>query len=261
MPNFHTQKQVRHSAQKMFALVADIEHYPQFVPMCEALTIRTRQEKEDNVLLVADMTVGYKLIRESFTTQVYLQPALQRIDVHYVDGPFKYLENRWQFLPLAEPAPAAGQRAGEEARPAAGAPVSEAVAVDNVEGKKRAQQQEESSFVSAAMPEAMTAEIAAGKKTQQEGTPALAAAARPEETPSPGAIILPETPTAKAGKAKPGVTGREAVEAESCLVDFYIDYAFKNPLLAALMGTMFDIAFRRFTQAFEKRADEIYGRL
>lgn len=100
MPSFHTQKQVRHSAQKMFALVADIERYPEFLPMCEALTIRSRREKDGNSLLVADMSVGYRLIRETFATQVYLRPRAGRIDVQYIDGPFKHLENRWQFLPV-----------------------------------------------------------------------------------------------------------------------------------------------------------------
>jgi len=226
MPNFHTQKPVRHSAAQMYDLVADIESYPQFLPMCEALTIRSRREREGNTLLVADMTVGYKLLRESFTTQVYLQPAARRIDVHYVDGPFKYLENRWQFLPLSAPVIAAGHKEQAEARPAAGAPAPETRAVDNIEGKKRAQQQGDSPPVSLAQPETAAA-------TKGEAASA-----------------------ANGGKAKPAATDA-AIEA--CRVDFYIDYAFKNPLLAALMGTMFDIAFRKFTAAFETRADTIYG--
>jgi len=226
MPNFHTQKQVRHSAAQMYDLVADIESYPQFLPMCEALSIRSRREREGNTLLVADMTVGYKLLRESFTTQVYLQPAAQRIDVHYVDGPFKYLENRWQFLPLTAPARAAGQSEQAEARPAAGAPALETSAVDNIEGKKRAQQQGDAPPVSLAQPETAAA------------------------TKGGAALAVTE------GKANPTLAGAVA---EACRVDFYIDYAFKNPLLAALMGTMFDIAFRKFTAAFEARADAIYG--
>ncbi len=55
----------------MFALVADVEKYPQFLPMCEALSIRSRKEKDGKTLLVADMTVGYKVIRETFTSQVF----------------------------------------------------------------------------------------------------------------------------------------------------------------------------------------------
>lgn len=133
----------------MFTLVADVEHYPEFLPMCEALTIRSRREKDGKAFLVADMTVGYKLIRETFTTQVYLQPQENRINVCYVDGPFRRLENRWSFLPVAD---------------------------DN-----------------------------------------------------------------------------------ACQVEFFIDYEFRNRMLGVMMGTVFDMAFRKFTDAFEKRADEIYG--
>jgi len=149
MPRFETKKHVHHSPEQMFALVADIEKYPEFLPMCEALVVRTRREQEGKTLLVADMTVGYKLIRETYTSQVYLQPQKNRIDVKYIDGPFRHLENRWLF------------------------------------------------------------------------------------------------------------SGAE--DGEGCDVHFYIDYEFKNRMFGIMMGTMFDIAFRKFTDAFEKRADKIYA--
>lgn len=148
MPQFETTRVIKHSPEKMFALVADIERYPEFLPMCEALSIRTRRERGDLTLLVADMTVGYKAIRETFTSQVVLKPAENQIDVKYVDGPFKYLSNIWRFEPAGE-----------------------------------------------------------------------------------------------------GATN----------VHFFIDYEFKSRVLGALMGAMFDRAFRMFTDAFEKRADAIYG--
>lgn len=131
----------------MFALVADVEKYPQFLPLCDALTIRSRKERDGKTLLLADMTVGYKAIRETFTTQVLLNPAELTIDVKYIEGPFKYLDNRWRF----QPAP------------------------------------------------------------------------------------------------------------EGCVVDFYIDYEFKSRILGAVMGSMFDRAFRMFAEAFEQRADKIYA--
>lgn len=133
----------------MFALVADVEKYPQFLPMCEALSIRSSKERDNKTLLVADMTVGYKLIRETFTSQVLLKPAESMIDVKYVDGPFRYLDNRWTFKPVGD---------GSE-----------------------------------------------------------------------------------------------------CDVEFFIDYEFKSRMLGMLMGSMFDLAFRKFSEAFEKRADQIYG--
>jgi len=149
MPSYETTRVVSHSPEDMFALVADVEQYPQFLPMCEALSVRSRREREGITLLVADMTVGYKAIRETFTSQVVLRPDKNLIDVRYVDGPFRHLENRWTFEPK---------------------------------------------------------------------------------------------------------------EGGGSLVHFHIDYEFKSRILSAVMGAMFDRAFRKFAEAFEKRADEIYGR-
>ncbi len=132
----------------MFALVADVEKYPQFVPLCEALAVRSRRERDGRTVLVADMSIGYKAIRETFTTQVLLKPDERIIDVKYIDGPFKYLSNIWGFEPASD----------------------------------------------------------------------------------------------------------------GCFVRFFIDYEFKSRILGAMMGTMFDRAFRMFSEAFEKRADVIYGR-
>ncbi|KSV68289.1 cyclase [Sinorhizobium sp. GW3] len=148
MPHFETNHVVKHTADQMFDLVADVEQYPQFLPLCEALTVRSRKERDGKVLLLADMTIGYKAIRETFTTQVLLNKAERTIDVKYIDGPFKYLDNRWHFEPSGE-----GQS----------------------------------------------------------------------------------------------------------IVHFDIDYEFKSRILGALMGSMFDRAFRMFSDAFEKRADSIYS--
>jgi len=99
MPQFQTKHHVRHSADQMFDLVGDVEHYPAFVPMCERLSIRRRTPGENGVVtLLADMSIGYKLVRETFTTRVRLDRPNLRIDVSYVDGPFSHLENRWTFL-------------------------------------------------------------------------------------------------------------------------------------------------------------------
>ncbi|WP_420409306.1 type II toxin-antitoxin system RatA family toxin [Hoeflea sp.] len=98
MPTYETTRNVPHSARQMFHLVADVERYPEFLPLCEALTVRSRKEREEKTLLVADMTVGYKAIRETFTSQVLLQVEELAIDVKYLDGPFKYLTNEWRFV-------------------------------------------------------------------------------------------------------------------------------------------------------------------
>ncbi|WP_011580961.1 MULTISPECIES: type II toxin-antitoxin system RatA family toxin [Chelativorans] len=150
MPKHETVRRVSHPPDQMFALVADVESYPEFLPMCEALTVRSRKERDGITILVADMTVGYKAIRETFTSQVVLKPAESTIDVRYIDGPFRFLQNHWRFDPAGE--------------------------------------------------------------NQTD-------------------------------------------------VHFFIEYEFKSRMLGILMGAMFDRAFRMFSEAFERRADQIYGRM
>ena len=95
---------VAHSADDMFRLVADVESYPKFLPLCEALKLKRRETRDGKEVLTATMVVGYKLIRESFTTEVILDTEARSIAVHYLDGPFSYLENRWSFRPLTSKA-------------------------------------------------------------------------------------------------------------------------------------------------------------
>jgi coenzyme Q-binding protein COQ10 len=97
MPSFSTKRRMPFTAAQMYALVADIERYPEFLPMCTALTVSSRTAAAEGENLVASMSVGYKSIAETFTTQVRLRPALLKVEANYVDGPFKRLENRWQF--------------------------------------------------------------------------------------------------------------------------------------------------------------------
>jgi coenzyme Q-binding protein COQ10 len=149
MPSFRVTRRVRHTAQQMYDLVADVERYPEFLPLCESLRVIRRQDRpEGGEVLVAEMGVGYKAIRERFTTRVSLDPSGHRIVAEYIDGPFRHLENRWTF---------------------------------------------------------------------------------------------------------------KDAEGGGCDVDFFITYEFKSRTLGLLMGTMFDRAFRKFTDAFESRAARIYG--
>jgi coenzyme Q-binding protein COQ10 len=149
MPQFSTKRRVRHTATEMFDLVADVECYPEFVPLCRALKVRQRKDRPDGTqVLVVDMTAAYKLISERFTSRVTLDRANLQILVEYLDGPFSRLENRWTFR-------AAGER--------------------------------------------------------------------------------------------------------GCDVEFFISYEFRSRMLAMLMGSMFDLAFRRFADAFEQRADLVYS--
>jgi coenzyme Q-binding protein COQ10 len=148
MPQFTTTRRVKHSATDMFDLVANVEAYPGFVPLCESLVIRSRREDGDREILVATMTVAYKFIRESFTTKVVLDRPALTIRAEYLDGPFSYLENIWRFEPHGR---------GDS------------------------------------------------------------------------------------------------------IVHFTIDYEFRSSALGLVMGAVFDRAFRKFTEAFEARADAVYG--
>ena len=103
MPSFRTTRRVRHAASDMFDLVADVEKYPAFVPLCERLVVRKRDEfGEGHTVLVADMTVAYKIFRETFASRVRLDRPALSILVEYLNGPFSSLENRWRFTPTGE---------------------------------------------------------------------------------------------------------------------------------------------------------------
>jgi coenzyme Q-binding protein COQ10 len=120
------------------------------VPLCQTLKVRQRKQNRDGTeTVVADMTVSFKLVKETFTSEVTLDREHLKIVVRYLRGPFSNLENRWTF---------------------------------------------------------------------------------------------------------------EAKGEEACDVGFFIAYEFKSKMLATLMGAMFDAAFMRFSAAFEKRADMIYGK-
>jgi len=148
MPHFTTTRQVQHSATDMFDLVADVESYPRFLPLCESLVVRSRRTVASKEILIATMTIAYKIIRESFSTRVTLDRSAFFIHAEYLEGPFRYLDNIWRFEPRGR---------GDS------------------------------------------------------------------------------------------------------LVRFSIDYEFRSRALSLLMGAMFDRAFHKFAEAFEQRADAVYG--
>ena len=101
MTTFQTRRRVPFTPRQMFDLVADVEQYPKFVPLCEALAVRSRAQDGDKHIVTADMTVGYKAIRETFTSHVAIDPAALTVKaasvVGQAHGPFRHLENRWSF--------------------------------------------------------------------------------------------------------------------------------------------------------------------
>ena len=103
MPQFSSKRRVRHAASDMFELVADVDKYPLFVPLCSALRVKSRTDKGEGVtVLVADMTVAYKIVSETFTSRVTLDRPNLKILVEYLNGPFSRLQNRWVFHPTSE---------------------------------------------------------------------------------------------------------------------------------------------------------------
>jgi len=90
----------------MFELVGDIERYPSFVPLCKSLKVRQRTPAGEGVeVVLADMEVGYRAIKERFTSRVTLDRPRLKVLVEYVDGPFSHMENIWTF----EDQPSAGE--------------------------------------------------------------------------------------------------------------------------------------------------------
>jgi coenzyme Q-binding protein COQ10 len=92
MPTHAEQRVVPYTPEQMYALVADIERYPEFLPWCVAARIRERRAD----FISADLVIGFKMFRERFTSNVKLDQP-QRIDVSYAEGPFRYLNNHWSF--------------------------------------------------------------------------------------------------------------------------------------------------------------------
>src|ERR1700681_871193 len=103
MPQFSSKRRVLHSASQMFDLVADVERYPEFVPLCKSLKIRERTPRPDGTVIVAaDMTVSFKLVREAFTSGVTLDRPIRKLLVEYLQGPYSSLEIRLSFDPKSD---------------------------------------------------------------------------------------------------------------------------------------------------------------
>lgn len=98
MPTHAEKRVMPYSAQQMYDLIADVDAYPQFLPWCAAARIRKRTQKNDSEVIDAELVISFKVFRERFGSRVTLMPSVQKIDVEYLDGPFKYLNNHWRFV-------------------------------------------------------------------------------------------------------------------------------------------------------------------
>lgn len=96
MPSHHERRELPHSAAQMYDLVADVQRYPEFLPWVSAIRIRSDSDTET----MADMIVGFKSLRETFSSRVLKTPKSE-IVVDYLDGPLKHLHNQWKFEDIA----------------------------------------------------------------------------------------------------------------------------------------------------------------
>lgn len=99
MPTHSEHRKMPYTQQQMFDLVADIGRYPEFLPWCTAARLRGEHDIADGKVVDAELIISFKLFRERFTSRVTMHPETKKIEVEYLDGPFKYLINYWHFLP------------------------------------------------------------------------------------------------------------------------------------------------------------------
>ena len=97
MPTHAEKKILRYTSEQMFDLVADVRRYPEFLPWCVGARVLSGSDRE----LTADLTIGFKMFRETFRSRVALERP-QHIHVSYENGPFRYLNNHWRFTPHAQ---------------------------------------------------------------------------------------------------------------------------------------------------------------
>lgn len=102
MPTHGEKRALPYTARQMYDLVADVAAYPEFLPWCAAARIRGHTQHHDHELLEADLVISFRVFRERFGSRVTLRPQRTMIDVEYLDGPFRYLNNHWHFEDLPE---------------------------------------------------------------------------------------------------------------------------------------------------------------
>ena len=97
MPKHSETKRLPYTAEQMYALVADVGSYSQFLPWCSAARIRSRQPQPEGEIIEADLVISFKVFRERFGSRVTLFPDTLKIETEYLDGPFRYMRSHWAF--------------------------------------------------------------------------------------------------------------------------------------------------------------------
>lgn len=102
MPIHEEHRTLPYSAAQMYALVADVAAYPEFLPWTAAARIRSRRPFEGGEVMEADLIISFKVFRERFGSRVTLWPERHAIDTEYIDGPFRHMKSHWRFTPLED---------------------------------------------------------------------------------------------------------------------------------------------------------------
>ena len=99
MPTHSETRLLPYTPEQMYALVADVPSYPEFLPWCSAARVRKVTPERDSTVLEADLVISFKVFRERFGSRVVLWPEKHMIDTEYLDGPFRYMKSSWAFAP------------------------------------------------------------------------------------------------------------------------------------------------------------------
>jgi coenzyme Q-binding protein COQ10 len=102
VPKYQETRIVPFTADEMYAVVADVERYPEFLPWCEGLTVLKRGEEGQVHVLTTEMAVAYHGLRERYVSRVRLDEDAATIEAFHVKGPFERLDTRWRFVPLGK---------------------------------------------------------------------------------------------------------------------------------------------------------------
>ena len=97
MPKASVKRSIKCKKEQLIDLVLDIEKYPQFIPFCLDSKVYERKEKDDLLLIVADLTIGKDPFKDTYKSDVKFNKKEDSIYVTNLDGPLKYLENKWHF--------------------------------------------------------------------------------------------------------------------------------------------------------------------
>jgi coenzyme Q-binding protein COQ10 len=99
MPLHQETRILPYTAEQIYAVVADIEHYPEFLPWCSKLVVRKREKQGATEFVTAEMVVSYHALHERYTSCVTLDPVARTIEARHIEGPFRRLDTCWRFVP------------------------------------------------------------------------------------------------------------------------------------------------------------------